>query len=61
MNAPKSLMLTTVTFQNLSFFKVRYDNLDQADGFIHHRFIRTTYGNSSVIGNINLHAGTLDQ
>ena len=48
------------TGQDLASLEVGYDDLDEIDGFLNHSHIGSAYGNCSVISDIDLHAGLVD-
>ena len=47
-----------LALENLAFFKVCGNNLNHLNSLIHHNLVGTAYGYLTVIGNINLYAGT---
>ena len=59
-NAPNSLMLTTFTGEHLALLEIGHDDLDQFFCLIHHRLVGTADRYCSVVVDIDLHAGLLD-
>ena len=45
---------------DLSLLVIGYDDVDQINGFLHHGSVGSANGDSTFIGNINLHTGLFD-